>query len=372
MNRADGATAPPTEPELAGEQSFADRFGWLLGAIWVIFLIYPLLGVLYSDTPPAWKAAGVAVTVIFGVAYVAALAALNRTETPRMHRRILVLLCLVLLAVAVIPYIGLGALGFTPYLVSYSMLALPRVVSYAVFVLSFAMTIVLPAAARSFDQWWFMAVIVTLTGFTTLFIRIMEEREAETEIVKEHLTVVAERERVARDVHDVLGHSLTVVTVKAELAERLIGVDPERARDELRQIQSLTRQALAEVRATVGGLRVARLGDELDYARDALESAGIAGTVPENPDVVDPRYRIIFAWALREAVTNVIRHSGATGCVVSLSEREMTVVDDGIGLAEQSAGNGLRGIRERVEAVSGRLEIDTDTEYGGTRLRVVM
>lgn len=358
--------------ESAAEQSFADRFGWLLGAIWVIFLIYPMLGIVYSDTPGPWKAAGVAITVAFGVVYVAALAALDRIESPQIDRRFLVFLCLVLLAVVTIPYLRLGALGFLPYLVSYSMLALPRPFAYTLFVLSLGMTIVLPIAARMLGDWWFMAVIVVLTGFITLFVRIMEEREAQTEIVKEQLAVVAERERVARDVHDVLGHSLTVVTVKAELAERLMDVDPERARGELRQIQSLTRQALAEVRATVGGLRVARLGDELDFARDALASAGIAATVPDDPVVVDPRYRIIFAWALREAITNVIRHSGATHCVVSLSEREMTVVDDGVGPGDQVPGNGLRGIRERVEAASGRLEVGNDTESGGTRVKVVV
>ncbi|WP_158716149.1 sensor histidine kinase [Blastococcus sp. Marseille-P5729] len=370
MNQAehrDGAS-----PGSAAEQGFADRFGWLLGGIWVIFLVYPALGILHSDTPAAWKAAGVAVTVAFGVVYVAALAALDRIEAPEADRRFFVFLCLMLLAIVTIPYLGLGALGFVPYLVSYSMLALPRRFAYAVFVLALTMTIVLPAIARLIGDWWFMAIIVMLTGFTTLFVRIMEERETQTEIVKEQLAVVAERERVARDVHDVLGHSLTVVTVKAELAQRLIDVDPDRARSEMHQIQSLTRQALAEVRATVGGLRVARLGDELDLSRDALASAGVRGTVPDDPDVVDPRYRIIFAWALREAITNVIRHSGATECVVSLSERGMTVVDNGIGLGERPAGNGLRGIRERVEAASGRLDIRTDVESGGTLMKVVM
>src|SRR5690606_543184 len=125
-----------------------------------------------------------------------------------------------------------------------------------------------------------------------------------------------ERERVARDVHDVLGHSLTVVSVKAELAERLVDVDPARARAELVEIQSLTREALAEIRATVSGLRVARLGDELVAARTALTGAGIEADLPENPDVVDPRHRIVVAWVLREAVTNVVRHSGATRCTV--------------------------------------------------------
>ncbi len=146
------------------------------------------------------------------------------------------------------------------------------------------------------------------------------------------LALVAERERVARDVHDVLGHSLTVLTVKAELAERLIDVDPERAKSELASIQETARQALAEIRATVGGLRVARLADELEAAplgpgrrrdRDPGSLRSDGGRPPP-PDVL--------AWVLREAVTNVVRHAGRRPAViVSSAPGWLVVTDDGRG-----------------------------------------
>nr|WP_241728651.1 sensor histidine kinase [Nocardioides zeae] len=186
--------------------------------------------------------------------------------------------------------------------------------------------------------------------------------------VGEEIALVAERERVARDVHDVLGHSLTVVVAKAELAERLVDLDPERAKAEIASIRSLSREALGEVRATVSGLRVARLGDELASAREALTAADIVADVPSDPDVVDPRRRIVVAWVLREAVTNVVRHSGASRCTVELGDARLAVSDDGRGGVHQP-GNGLRGIGERVRAAGGTLTVTSGPE-GGTRLEV--
>jgi two-component system sensor histidine kinase DesK len=171
-------------------------------------------------------------------------------------------------------------------------------------------------------------------------------------------------------VHDVLGHSLTVVTVKAELAERLVDLDPERAKGELIEIQALSRQALAEIRETVGGLRQARLDNELASARTALAGAGIEAHVPDDPAAVDPRHRTVLAWVLREATTNVVRHSDADACWVELDTDRLTVRDDGRGLGGRPEGNGIRGLRERVEAAGGHLSLETGREGHGTVLEV--
>ncbi len=187
--------------------------------------------------------------------------------------------------------------------------------------------------------------------------------------LQEQLAVTAERDRVARDVHDVLGHSLTVVTVKAQLAERLVEADPERARAELVEVQQLARQALAEIRATVRGLRSTALEDELLVAADALASAGIAADLPDDPEVLDPRHRTTAAWALREAVTNVVRHSGAGHCEVVLAPGAIEVRDDGAGVASAPEGGGLRGLRERAAAGGGSLEVGPGPA-GGTILAV--
>jgi two-component system sensor histidine kinase DesK len=170
----------------------------------------------------------------------------------------------------------------------------------------------------------------------------------------------------------VLGHSLTVVTVKAELAERLVDIDPARAKDELAEIQVLSRQALAEIRATVGGLRAARLDDELASATTAFAGAGIEAHLPEDTTAVDPRHRIVLAWVLREATTNVLRHSDADECWVEIDSNRLTVRDDGRGVEGRPEGNGIRGLRERVEAAGGALSITTGPEGHGTVLEVTL
>jgi two-component system, NarL family, sensor histidine kinase DesK len=218
---------------------------------------------------------------------------------------------------------------------------------------------------------WALVGVVLLVGAIAGIVRQLEERGEEHRRMAGDLAMVAERERVARDVHDVLGHSLTVVTVKAELAERLVDEDPDAAKAELAEIRSLTRQALAEIRATVGGLRVARLADELDAGRTALEAAGIEARLPSDVSVVDPRHRIVLAWALREAITNVMRHSGASTCTVELGPASLTVCDDGRGLRGHAEGNGLRGVRERVTAAGGSVAV-ADGPDGGTVVEVTM
>lgn len=139
------------------------------------------------------------------------------------------------------------------------------------------------------------------------------------------------RSRIARDLHDILGHSLTVVSVKAELAERLLDVDNVRVRQELEDLQRLIRDALADVRATALGVRGISLPGEIAAARSALESAGIDPLLPTAAEGVPSRWRELFAWTIREGVTNVIRHSGATSCEISLGENGVSVVDNGHG-----------------------------------------
>ena len=229
----------------------------------------------------------------------------------------------------------------------------------------------MPLVSGSLAETWYFILIISLVAVSTGLVRVFEERGNAHRAAQADLALAAERDRVARDVHDVLGHSLTVVTVKAELAGRLIDTDPARARDELDQIQALSRVALAEIRATVSGLRVASLADELAAADSALTDAGIRAELPDALDVVDPRHRVILAWVLREAVTNVVRHSGATRCVVELDTDRMRVTDDGQGTKVHKEGNGLRGIRERVCAAGGTLTLTTGPT-GGTVLEVTL
>jgi two-component system, NarL family, sensor histidine kinase DesK len=185
------------------------------------------------------------------------------------------------------------------------------------------------------------------------------------------LAVENERTRFARDLHDILGHSLTVITVKAELANRLLDVDTERARAELADLERLSRDALADVRRAVEGYRELTLPGELARARTALAAAEIEAELPNSTDDVPTHLRELFAWTVREGVTNVIRHSGATRCSVRLWPDAAEVADDGTGAsgarpgqAGTHAGSGLVGLRERAEAVGGTVTTRAEVPRG--------
>jgi two-component system, NarL family, sensor histidine kinase DesK len=172
------------------------------------------------------------------------------------------------------------------------------------------------------------------------------------------LAVAEERARVARDLHDVLGHSLTTITVKTGLARRILesGADPARALAEVRDAERLSRQALTEIRATVSGYRRPSLAAEFVGAQEALRAAGIDAVLPQAVDEVAEELREPFAYVLREGVTNVIRHSGATRCEVRLGPRSLEIRDDGRhASAGVHAGTGLAGLAERMAAVGGLL-----------------
>ncbi len=165
------------------------------------------------------------------------------------------------------------------------------------------------------------------------------------------LAVENERTRFARDLHDIFGHSLTVITVKAELAQRLLDVDPERARAELADLERLSRDALSDVRRAVEGYRDLTLPGELTRARTALAAAGIEARLPHAIDEVPSELRELFAWSVREGVTNVLRHSHASTCTIEIDARHVEVRDDGHGTGASAPGSGITGLTERAAAV---------------------
>ena len=190
------------------------------------------------------------------------------------------------------------------------------------------------------------------------------------------LAVAEERLRIARDLHDLLGHSLSVIALKSELAARLLERDPGRAAAELDEIQAVSREALAEVRDAVQGYRGLALAESLARARTALTAAGIDCSLA-HADVSLPADRdAVLAWAVREGTTNVIRHSHARHCEIRIhSDRAraaLEIDDDGrAGAAVDQDGSGLQGLRERAQRVRGTLEAGARPE-GGFRLRVTV
>jgi two-component system, NarL family, sensor histidine kinase DesK len=186
----------------------------------------------------------------------------------------------------------------------------------------------------------------------------------------EHLAKVAERERIARDLHDVLGHTLSVIILKSELAGKLIDRDPERAKAEIADVEHTSRAALADVRSTIRGYRAHSLEAELKLAQETLETAGVTVKSESEEVRLTPVQESVVALIVREAVTNVVRHAQARHCHLRLlpvnGNCRLEIQDDGRG-GGAIEGNGLRGMRERIEALGGTLEREN---RAGTRLSI--
>lgn len=188
----------------------------------------------------------------------------------------------------------------------------------------------------------------------------------------EHLATVAERERIARDLHDLLGHTLSLITIKAALASRMVERDPERAASEIRDVERISREALSEVRSVVVGYRTAGLARELTNAEQMLDAASVRMSASMETVSLSPTEEAIFALALREGVTNVVRHAGARTCRISLGvsdgSRALHIEDDGCG-KHAADGNGLTGMRERLAILGGTVTTESGS---GTRLSVTI
>ncbi len=227
---------------------------------------------------------------------------------------------------------------------------------------------------------WAVSMVVAL-GVAGSNIHFAEKNRADAKLRMaheeiEHLAKVAERERIARDLHDVLGHTLSLIIVKSTLASKLLDrsgtqalFDPHRAKAEISDIERVSREAMAEIRATLRGYTTYKISEELQRAKSTLNTAGIWAESSVIEVNMSPAQESVVALIMREAVTNVVRHSHARTCRLKLAAQNgscmLSVEDDGKG-GEHVEGNGLRGMRERIEALGGTLVRDTGP---GTKLK---
>ncbi len=281
-----------------------------------------------------------------------------------------VVLCLVLLGMGM-AFVGLSGLSNSWFLLSaLGIIAtlMPNLVTAVVTLVTVAALLGLAALEDTLgDQFPNIVLIVAITAAAALIVNLIELnaelKEARGQLAM--LAVTQERERIARDLHDILGHSLTTVALKAGLARKVLEAgDADRSVTQIRDVERLVQQSLTDLRATVSDYKEITLATELAVAASVLRAAGMTADLPTASDTVDPRLQEVFGFVLREAVTNVIRHGCATTVAVRLTEDSITISNDGPRAARAPMGNGLSGLEERMAAVGGTLEAGPGTGDG--------
>ncbi|MEU8169465.1 histidine kinase [Micromonospora sp. NPDC049004] len=351
--------------------------GWLLAAVWLFFLNVPISTALQQPEP--WRrVVGVAALVVFGLGYVLLFQWARRLRQlllpiPAGRARV-ALLVLLAVGLASIPGTDGDWLATLVYVAAAGVFLLPPWEA----AVTVALCAVTPALASWLVPGWEaengIVFAVLLASFAMFGVSRLAQRNSELQAAQQEigrLAVAEERARAARDLHDILGHSLTVVAIKAELAGRLIEVDTVRAAAEIAEVEKLARAALADVRQTVGAYREVTLAGELAGARSALAAAGIAAQVPAETPELPPEWDRLFGWAVREGVTNVVRHSGARCCTIRVRPDGVEVGDDGRGPSTpDAAGYGLVGLRERARRLDAVVTVGRRRDGSGFLLRV--
>ena len=330
-------------------------------------------GVIYAGfvfLVPAIKGAPWTTWVITAVSF-AVFAALYRDffvhATGPKRRQLVDLAGVGLLGLALLP-INTGGTTYVVYVAALVPFVLKPSHAISVFVLAAAaLWVVMMTLVTSLDRYvvsaWVTGVIF-IVGIGNIFVgeRIRQGallRQAREDV--EEIAKLAERERIARDLHDLLGHTLSVIALKSELASKLADRDPARAAAEIRDVERVSREALSEVRAAVEGYKGRGFSGELHGAQRTLGSAGVRLDASVATVTLSPRQESVLALALRETITNVVRHARASVCRVALgvegAELVLTIQDDGVG-GPVNEGNGLIGMRERVRSAGGTLVVD--------------
>lgn len=371
------AEAPVRHGGRRGSGRVWERYGWVMAVIWLVFLVYPIIALVDSPAPRGWVITGWISLIAFVVVYIAGF--INGMSgsggglmTPPKPIQWCAFAALIVLAVLMVPSVGGNALSFVPFIMSFASYGLTRLAHWITLAAGLAVTTATVLLLPGWLTYLTILVIVLLLGVVNTVSTTLIIRSEQAERLDRELATSEGREAVARDVHDLVGHSLTVIKLKAQLVRRLIDSDPARAKAELADIEALTAEAISGVRATVAGVRMAALTDQLDSCRDALRSDEVRMRVEGDPSALSPAQSLTASWILREAITNVLRHARASTVTVRIAPGRFAVIDDGRGLGAADAGhegNGIRGMRERATTGGASFAV-TSAETGGTSVEV--
>ncbi|MFF8941239.1 sensor histidine kinase [Streptomyces sp. NPDC014864] len=337
---------------------------WILP--WLIFLSSPVQDLVSRAHTTGATVAGWAGLLAFAGIY---LTLVFRNMGRQFSEPVVACLVAVLGTLAVVLCLTLGGhwIGLFVYVSVTCGVVFPLRTAYWTIPLTTVAMLLMGLRTGARDGWTLILVLLVgfaMTGVRQLVRTTVELRKARATVAQ--LAANEERLRLARDLHDLLGHSLSLITLKSELAGRMLPAHPEKAAQQIADIEQVSRQALVDVREAVTGYRRPRLSAELAGARVALTAAGVTAELPAEPDLdgVPEESESALAWALREAVTNVVRHSGARRCAVEVVRRqtldgpmlELSVEDNGSGGSGSGPGNGLTGLTERLAKAGGTLE----------------
>jgi two-component system sensor histidine kinase DesK len=325
---------------------------------WLLFLGFPIADLILTPRPSGVRIMAAVGLAAFTVAYVMLV---SRMFVPGCEPSRQALVVVVVLAVVLSVWLGTAWAGLLIYVAAGATATLPQRWVWPVVLGAAAVCTGVVAADGLLGDVFILPVMCLLTAFALQGTRHLISVNAELLEARDELArnaVAQERLRFARDLHDLLGHSLSLIALKSELAGRLAEMDPTRARAEMADVEAAARRALAEVRDAVSGYRQVTLAQALAEARSALSAAGITLRTPAPDESLPGAVDAVLGWVVREATTNVLRHSGAHSVAVELArgadDVTLTVTDDGHGTAGE-AGVGLSGLAERVEGLGGRL-----------------
>ncbi len=351
--------------------------------IWLGFIVFPLIDAIGKRGPVVRHGLIIGGAALFVAAYV------SLVVTWRGHRRTRLTLPLfgVLLAVAVALTVSNGASwGFLfTYCAACAAVVAPEGLGFYGVTLCSTLAGVTSAIGGA-NGGTVVSYVASSAGIGLLMVVMSDLRQRNHQLSQARaelaeMAVARERERFARDLHDLLGHSLSVITLKAELARRLLADRPgDAAAREVAELEQVARTALGEVREAVSGYRQPTLEGELAGARMALSAAGIEADVQQARVTLDPAVEAVLAWTVREGATNVIRHSGARHCTLritaSLTDAGVEVIDDGTSHpaganGRSGGGHGIDGLAERARLVDGTISAGSLAD-GGYRLAVTV